>query len=227
MFDKDGTLFDFATTWEAWASSFLMRLAEGDLARATTYGAAVGFEMATGTFHRDSVAIAGTVADIVEVLAPLVPDMDRASLTQLINQEAERAPQAEAVPLHPFLAGLRARGLMLGVATNDSEAPARAHLTAAGVVGHFDFIAGYDSGHGGKPAPGQLLAFCKATGLAPDTVVMVGDSLHDLRAGRAAGMRCLGVLTGLASADDLAPHAEAVLPNIGHIPAWLESAAAV
>ena len=27
VFDKDGTLFDFATTWEAWAAAFLMRAA--------------------------------------------------------------------------------------------------------------------------------------------------------------------------------------------------------
>ena len=34
---------------------------------------------------------------------------------------------------------------------------------------------------------------------------MVGDSTHDLRAGRAAGMRTVAVLTGLAGADELAP----------------------
>ena len=30
VFDKDGTLFDFAATWEAWAVAFLLRAAEGD-----------------------------------------------------------------------------------------------------------------------------------------------------------------------------------------------------
>ncbi|MEH6752099.1 MAG: HAD hydrolase-like protein, partial [Paracoccaceae bacterium] len=51
--------------------------------------------------------------------------------------------------------------------------------------------------------------------------VMVGDSHHDLLAGRRAGMQTLGVLTGTALAADLAPMADAVLPDIGHIPAWL------
>jgi hypothetical protein len=50
---------------------------------------------------------------------------------------------------------------------------------------------------------------------------MVGDSLHDLHAGRAAGMRCSGVLTGLRREADLAPHADVVLPHIGHLPDWL------
>ena len=43
-------------------------------------------------------------------------------------EEAELAPQRPAAPLGPLLAGLRGQGLKLGVATNDAEAPARAHL---------------------------------------------------------------------------------------------------
>jgi len=222
IFDKDGTLFDFATTWEAWAAAFLMRVAGGDRGRAADLGSAIGFDVAKRRFARDSLVIAGTSADVAAALAPYLPDLSTNRLLYMLNEESGQAPQAEAVPLAPFLAGLRARGLALGVATNDAEAPARAHLDAAGVTGHFDFIAGFDSGHGGKPAPGQLLAFCEATGLVPEVVVMVGDSLHDLSAGHAAGMRCVAVLTGMADADDLAPHAHVVLPDIGHIPDWLD-----
>ncbi len=96
-------------------------------------------------------------------------------------------------------------GLALGVATNDAEAPARAHLAAVGQEHAFDFIAGYDSGFGGKPGPGMCLGFAKAVGLVPEHVLMVGDSTHDLEAGRAAGMRTVAVLTGMAEAEVLAP----------------------
>jgi phosphoglycolate phosphatase len=51
--------------------------------------------------------------------------------------------------------------------------------------------------------------------------VMVGDSLHDLVAGRAAGMQTVGVLTGPACRAELAPCADAVLPDIGHLTEWL------
>jgi phosphoglycolate phosphatase len=85
----------------------------------------------------------------------------------------------------------------------------------------FDFIAGFDSGFGCKPGPDPLLAFAEAMGLDPADVLMVGDSLHDLHAARAAGMRAVAVLTGVAGKEVLAPHAEAVLPHIGHLPAWL------
>jgi len=109
----------------------------------------------------------------------------------------------------------------LGVMTNDTEYSARAQLGIAGVLDRFDFIAGFDSGFGAKPAPDPLLAFCDAVGVAPARTAMVGDSTHDLIAGRAAGMATLGVLTGMAGAEELAPHADAVLPDIGHIPDWL------
>jgi phosphoglycolate phosphatase len=94
-------------------------------------------------------------------------------------------------------------------------------LDGANVLESFDFIAGYDSGFGGKPAPGQLLAFCEQTGLAPSQCAMVGDSLHDLEAGRTAGMTTVGVLTGPAPRDELAPHADVVLPSIAELPLWV------
>ncbi|MDZ4095362.1 MAG: HAD family hydrolase, partial [Paracoccaceae bacterium] len=151
-----------------------------------------------------------------------LPGIDHQALTDRMNVLATLAPMAEAVPLAPLLAGLRARGLRLGLATNDAEAPARMHLANVGVAQFFDFIAGFDSGHGGKPAPGQLLAFAAHTGLDPSRVVMVGDSRHDLDAGRAAGMRTVAVLTGIAKAADLAPHADAVLPDISGLAAWID-----
>ena len=127
----------------------------------------------------------------------------------------------------PLLTGLRARGLRLGVATNDAEAPARGHLGQAGVTQMFDFIAGFDSGFGAKPNPGPVNAFVEATGLSPQNIVMVGDSTHDLLSGRSAGAICVGVLTGIATQQTLMPFADAVLPDIGHLPAWMKTRAKV
>ena len=53
-------------------------------------------------------------------------------------------------------------------------------------------------------------------------MLMVGDSLHDLHAGQAAGMRCVGVLTGVAGAEELQPFAEVVLPDIGYLADWIQ-----
>lgn len=223
IFDKDGTLFEFSATWEAWAQAFLLRITGGDRGEATRIGLNIGFDLSTRRFAANSVVIAGTPDQVAQAMAPHFPDLSHTAVLDMLNEEAAMAPQVEAVPLIPFLTGLRAQGLKLGVATNDSEEPAMAHLQSAAVVELFDFIAGFDSGYGAKPAAGQLNAFCAQTGCDPSRVAMVGDSTHDLRAGAAAGMRCIGVLTGMAAKEVLAPHADVVLPDIGHIPDWLRT----
>lgn len=222
IFDKDGTLFDFEATWTPWAEKFFLRMCGGDRAEAQRVGKAVGFDLEQLRFERDSVVIAATPEEIVKAFLPHFPDQSEAELVRIVNAEAQAAPMAETVPLVPFLSDLRARGLKLGVATNDAEAPALAHVSAVGAQAHFDFICGSDSGYGGKPEAGQILGFCAEMGLSPSSVIMVGDSLHDLVAGRAAGCTTIGVLTGLAVRDELEPFADVVLDNIGNIPAWLD-----
>jgi phosphoglycolate phosphatase len=224
VFDKDGTLFDLQATWGVFAGDFLAELAQGDDTLFAALAHVAGYDPATGRLLPGSIVVADTPAAIAQVLLPILPDPPtRSVLVDRINRAAARAPMQPAVALGPLLDALLGRGLALGVATNDAEAPAIAHLTATGILDRFAFVAGYDSGHGAKPAPGQLLAFADAAGLNPAEVVMVGDSTHDLLAGRAAGMATVGVLTGLASPHDLAPLADTVLPDIGGLPGWLES----
>ncbi len=220
LFDKDGTLFDFTRTWESFTAAVLRRLGR-DETHATQLGHAIGFDLETRLFAPSSVVIAGTPREIAEALETQLPGQDVPELIEVLNTEAARAPQSEVVPLAAFLSDLRNQGYKLGVATNDAEMPARAHLSSVNAVQCFDFIAGFDSGYGGKPAPGQLKAFCAATALRPDSCAMIGDSLHDLKAGRAAGFATIAVLTGLASKEELTPFADVVLADIGQIPAWL------
>ena len=113
---------------------------------------------------------------------------------------------------------LKGHGLALGIATNDSQDGAVATLQAFDILGQFCFIAGYDSGFGTKPDPGMVLGFCKAAGLAPEEVLVVGDNPHDLEMGRRAraGL-CVGVLTGNSSAKELGDLADHVVDSIAAI----------
>jgi phosphoglycolate phosphatase len=225
IFDKDGTLFDFRRSWGDWAGRVLSDLAR-DGAHRAAMAEVLRYDPETNDFGPDSVVIAGTTQEVAEALLPLLDDTALDRLVERLNGHAAQARMAEAVPLRPLMEALRARGLRIGLATNDTEAPARTHLASHGIDGFFDFIAGYDSGFGGKPAPGQLLAFAAAQGVPPARIAMVGDSLHDMEAARAAGMARVAVLTGIAAAPDLAPHADVVLPDIGHLEGWLDRIAA-
>lgn len=226
IFDKDGTLFDFRKSWGRWTQDLLSDLAKGNNSVAKGLGQIIGFDLETSEFAADSLVIAATTREIAQELVPHLPDYPLDTLIEQMNALAAATTMAPTVALVPLLTDLRKRGLKIGLATNDTEGPARAHLTKAGVLHLFDFVAGSDSGFGGKPAPGQLVAFAKSFGLAASRVAMVGDSHHDLIAGRNAGMYSVAVLTGVAAAADLAPHADVVLQDINGLPAWIDQLSA-
>ncbi len=220
IFDKDGTLFDFRKSWGAWSVRLLDSLAQ-DEAHAEVLAQAIGYDRASQDFLPHSPVIAATALEIAAELVPFLPELSQEDIAERMNAMAHSARMEEVIPLRPALLALREIGLRIGLATNDTEAPAKAHLAAHDIVDMFDFVAGCDSGHGAKPAPGMLLAFANQHGLTPARVVMVGDSRHDLIAGRAAGMQTIAVLTGIATSEELAPHADAVLPDIGALKAWI------
>ena len=221
LFDKDGTLFDFAATWNGWTGELIRFLCKGDAALTQTLADRLSYDLETGEIRPDSMVIAASNELIARAIAEVVPGWSEDQVALHLAESAAEAPLAPAADLHKMIEELTARGVVLGVMTNDAELSARAQLSAAGVLEGFAFVAGFDSGYGAKPDPDPLLAFCKAVGVDPARAAMVGDSEHDLVAGRAAGMRTLAVLTGMAGAEELEPHADAVLPNVGHIPAWL------
>jgi phosphoglycolate phosphatase len=219
LFDKDATLLDFDRTWGVWCAGYLKGLAAGDEALLLRLSERVGFDLVRQTFLPDSPVIAGTPEEGVDIILPLLPGWERDALLAHANDSAGQAAVYPLVPLAPLLDALK-QGHKLGVATNDAEKSARQHIDAFGVADRFDAIIGSDSGFGGKPGPGMCLAFAEQTGLDPREVAMVGDSTHDLFAGRAAGMVCIGVASGYATAEQLAPHADVVLPDVSHLPAW-------
>ena len=225
LFDKDGCLLDFNATWGQWCFDLLTELAQGDAGSFEKLADVVGFRPSSLSFDPSSAVIAGMPEDGVNLLLPHLPNWTFDNLLALSNARAKTAPIVPVVPLGPLLDELRDMGISLGVATNDAEGSARAHMTGLGVADRFELILGSDSGHGGKPEPGMQHAFSKACDIQPSECIMVGDSLHDLHAGRAAGMICVGVLTGPAPRDELEPHAEIVLPDIGHLPGWISRTA--
>jgi phosphoglycolate phosphatase len=226
LFDKDGTLFEFAASWRGVVEAILDRLAGADDLLRGRLGAIGGYDVAAGRFSPGSPIVVGATDEIAALWAPMLPGMTARQIEHIANEAARTigGPQlAPATDLPALLDGLRGRGLALGVATHDAEVSARRHLSAVGALDHFDFVAGYDSGWGLKPGPGMVLAFAGAAQVDPAEIVMVGDSVHDRGAARAAGAAAVAVLTGPAGPDDLAPHADAVLASIAELPAWLDA----
>jgi len=223
IFDKDGTLFDFQSTWGIWTAQVLARIAGSDEALLQQLAQALDYDTQTRRVQPGSVIVAATPMEIAAVVQDYIPALSQTQICDWLNEEAKTAPQVLVTDLHQLTAELRRINLGLCVMTNDAEAPARAHLASVQALDLFDFVIGSDSGFGTKPQAAPLLALADKMEIPAAACVMVGDSTHDLRAGRAAGMRAVAVLTGLAEADELAPLADAVLPDVSHLPAWISA----
>jgi phosphoglycolate phosphatase len=228
LFDKDGTLLDYDATWSPLNRQAALEAAGGDVLAAERLLVATGYDPASRSHKPNSLLVSASNDVIAGSWAALL-GADPAELTARITGIFEAGSAATAVAvagMESVLSSLKARGLTLGVATNDSEDSARSSLAPFGVLDHFSFVAGFDSGHGAKPGPGMVAAFCAASGLDPAAVAVVGDSQHDMEMGRNAGAGLLvGVLTGTGGRDDLDSHAHHVLDSIVELEALLDELA--
>jgi len=224
LFDKDGTLLDFNKTWLPVYRTAAEEIAAGNAGLAQELLTRHGYDAVSGRFAGGSLLAAGNNHQIAEAWAlqiELPQQIDEFSrrLNEIFFTEGAR----QATPVSGLAAtvkSLKRLGHRLGVATADSHQGIINTLQSFEVIEEFDFLAGYDSGHGVKPEAGMVLAFCEAMSLAPDKVAVVGDNRHDIEMGRNAGAGlCVGVLTGTSTRTDLEQIADIVLDDISALPA--------
>ena len=229
LFDKDGTFVDLEKTWGTATFEVMRRMADGDAAAIDRIAEAMHYEMDTRRFQLTSPLLAGSPDTYVHLWAEAFRRPNDAAMMADLNRiYADETLRALAPIGRPsdVMDALHARGLKLGLATNDSEASGRAQIAALGLDARLDFVAGFDTGHGAKPGPGMVLAFASHLGVPPATIAMVGDSVHDLTAARAAGALAVAVLTGPAPRSVLEAHADHVIDGIADLPALVDSLAA-
>jgi phosphoglycolate phosphatase len=225
LFDKDGTLVDFDLTWGRAGHAVMLDLGRGDAAAVERIAQAMHYDVAARRFAPTSPLIAGAPDTYVHLWAEALGRPGDPTMLGELNGAFTRATLRSLAPIgdpDAVLRALKARGLRLGLATNDGEASARRQLAALGLDAHMDFVAGYDTGHGGKPDPGMVLAFARALDVAPGRVAMVGDSPFDLIAARSAGAVAVAVLSGPAPRGELEHLADHVLDGIEGLPALVD-----
>jgi pyrophosphatase PpaX len=101
------------------------------------------------------------------------------------------------------LAGLRERGLTLGLVTSKVEWAARLSYDRYGLGEFLSVLVFHDDTSRHKPDPEPLLLAAARAKLRPARTAYVGDSVHDMAAGRAAGMKTIGALWGPSEPEDL------------------------
>lgn len=90
----------------------------------------------------------------------------------------------------------RALGLRLACVTNKAARFTGPLLERMGLARHFELVVSGDTLARRKPDPMQLAYICAEFGLAPDEALLIGDSVNDALAARAAGCPVLCVSYG-------------------------------
>ena len=113
------------------------------------------------------------------------------------------------------LAALRAHGAALACITNKPWRPAVDLLAHLALLDSFELVLGGDSLPRRKPDPLPLLHACSALGVAVEHALFAGDSVNDVAAARAAGMRVACVSYGYNHGRDISEAApDAVVDSI-------------
>lgn len=225
IFDKDGTLIDFDAMWGGWLTQLTQRLETATrLPISARLFAAIGFDPATNHVAPNGPLAIATMAELraltVDVL--LAAGLPRVTATAAVESAwIVPDPVALARPLAdlPLLfRTLRTQNIKLAVATTDDHAPTTATLAALGIAPFVDAVIGGDDGVPVKPAPEMITTLCRSLGIVAARAAMVGDTIADLQMGRAAGAGLvIGVLSGVGTADVLAPFADRLIPSVADL----------
>jgi len=209
IFDKDGTLIDFHTTWDESLGRTIDKLLSHDPQAKAQVAAGLGFDLTNRTILDNAPFVAESPQTLNRLIEPHV-DPELFESTLIAEGEYSARPMPGALEV---LKTLKSQGLLLGVATNDAEASAIQQINGLGWHGLFDTFVGYDSGFTSKPSPKMLLGCCAQLGVTPAESIMVGDTATDMRAARSAGVFAVAI-GGDPGALSLADHAISTMSDL-------------
>ena len=202
MFDLDGTLMDSVPDLAAAVDKMLMLL---------------GREPAGIERVRDWVGNGSRVL----VRRALAGQLDHDGVGD------ELADEALALFMHAYAGGheltavypgvrdcldwLRERRVKLAIITNKPAQFIEPLLEEKGLAGYFDWLVGGDTLPQQKPDPAALFWVMDKAGVAPSESLFVGDSRNDVRAAKAATVRCVALTYGYNHGEPIADEQPALV----------------
>lgn len=194
LVDLDGTLIDTAPDIAAAANATLasLDLAALEIAQVRSF---IGEGIAV--LVRRSLCTRLSAADAEQKLRPALEEFER-------HYMATNGRYSSVYPgVIEGLRAMRAAGLKTGCVTNKVLRFAEPLLAHHSLLDLFDTLVAGDSTRAKKPDPAPVLEACRRLGVAPADAVLIGDSAHDARAARTAGVEFIAIPYGYGGPEEL------------------------
>jgi phosphoglycolate phosphatase len=215
LLDLDGTLVDSIPDLAQAANAMRADIGLSALPQAT-----IATYVGKGIDKLVERAMAGSMEAPTPGAGPL--DVARASFYQHYH-----AVNGQRTTIYPgVLDGLRAMqamGLALAVVTNKSTEFTLPLLARTGLAPYFAAVVCGDTCARKKPDPMPFLHACTLLGTTAARSVVIGDSLNDTQAGRAAGAQVLVVPYGYNEGQDVRTlEVDGIVDTLLDAAAWIE-----
>lgn len=143
----------------------------------------------------------------LEILRTSGMSFDEETLRNLVKKRVKtELEMSDQVTLNEgafdLLASLKGK-VKLALASMNNKPVIDRMLMACGLSEFFDVVLSADEVLNPKPNPEVFLKCASKLGLQPERCVVVEDSVFGVRAAKAARMRCIAVLSGVSSRNEL------------------------
>jgi phosphoglycolate phosphatase len=216
LFDLDGTLLDTVADIALALNRTMLEygyntLAESDVRRMIGRGSPILIE-------RAAAAQGGTMDEAAQA-AMLERFFHHYGELEESNEDRARPYPGAAESLHR----LHRAGLRTAVVTNKQHRFADALLRRLDLAGWVDVVVGGDTCVRRKPDPQPLLFACESLQVPASESLMVGDSVNDVQAARAAGIPVVCVSYGYNEGrDPRTLDCDSLLDSLADLPALLQ-----
>ena len=161
-----------------------------------------------------------------DTMAHILPALPPAEYPRVVERYRHHFMERDAhttlfAGVETMLNELRDRGHLLAVATGKSRRGLDRALTAAGLDRCFHATRCADEGHS-KPHPGMLHRILEALNVEAERALMIGDTTHDMKMAKAAGVARVAVSHGAHETRELLDYEPlACVGDCGELHAWL------
>jgi len=162
---------------------------------------------------RNYVILRRVLGELSDEEVTALADQKEEAFRRRIRGNVQALPGAERLVRRAKEAGLRQ-----AIVSSTPRANIEVMLQSLGLWDLFEVIVGEADATRGKPDPEGFLVAAQRLGVPPDECVVIEDAPEGIAAGKAAGMRCIGV-TNTRPAERLS-HADLVVASLEEDRVW-------